>query len=195
MTQFEETNPEEAGFDPGRLSRISDALNADVDAQKIPGAVVLLARNGKLAWWRAFGLPALLSDAFGSRPIAKRSDSEPRNDSPDDIGPPSCRNHLGQLHTHPLRSGGSYARHGTKLWFGIRSPNSFGRQPTPGLYWRLLLGRSFGTYFWIDPAEKLIAIFMSQAPELRTSLPIPSCANWFYQAIELSGQVLNRCAV
>jgi hypothetical protein len=25
MTQFEETDPEEAGFDPGRLSRISDA--------------------------------------------------------------------------------------------------------------------------------------------------------------------------
>jgi CubicO group peptidase (beta-lactamase class C family) len=55
MTQFEETDPEEAGFDPVRLSRISDALNADVDARKIPGAVVLLARNGKLAWWRAFG--------------------------------------------------------------------------------------------------------------------------------------------
>lgn len=50
-----EENPEALGFDRARLQRIDDALTSDIDASRIPGAVVLLARHGKVAWWKAFG--------------------------------------------------------------------------------------------------------------------------------------------
>lgn len=55
MSQFDEESPEAAGFDPERLRRIGDVLESDVDSGKIPGAVVLIARGGTLAWWKAFG--------------------------------------------------------------------------------------------------------------------------------------------
>lgn len=50
-----EDSPEAAGFDAARLGRIDDVLSADIEARKIPGAVVLLARRGALAYWKAFG--------------------------------------------------------------------------------------------------------------------------------------------
>ena len=55
MTDWNEENAQAAGFDPRRLARIDDALTADVEARRIPGAVVLIERNGALAYWRAFG--------------------------------------------------------------------------------------------------------------------------------------------
>jgi CubicO group peptidase (beta-lactamase class C family) len=42
-------------FDSARLNRIGDVLDADVAAGKIPGAVVIVARNGNLAYERASG--------------------------------------------------------------------------------------------------------------------------------------------
>ena len=39
-----------SGFDPERLERIGPAFSADVAAGKIPGAVVLVARDGELAF-------------------------------------------------------------------------------------------------------------------------------------------------
>ncbi|WP_018315239.1 serine hydrolase [Cupriavidus sp. UYPR2.512] len=47
--------PEEAGLSARRLQAISSVLNADVDRRKIPGAVVLVARKGRIAWFEAFG--------------------------------------------------------------------------------------------------------------------------------------------
>ncbi len=55
MIQFDDENPKAAGFDPLRLQRIGDALESDVAARKIPGAVVLLARKGTIAYWKAYG--------------------------------------------------------------------------------------------------------------------------------------------
>lgn len=43
------------GFIASRLSRIDDAINAEVAAGKIPGAVVLVARNGSIAYYKSFG--------------------------------------------------------------------------------------------------------------------------------------------
>ncbi len=48
-------SPQEAGFLPARLERIGHLLAADIDAGRIPGAVVLIARSGGIAWWEAFG--------------------------------------------------------------------------------------------------------------------------------------------
>jgi CubicO group peptidase (beta-lactamase class C family) len=47
--------PEEAGVSAERLARISATFNADVRAGKIPGAVVLLARRGRIVYFEAFG--------------------------------------------------------------------------------------------------------------------------------------------
>jgi CubicO group peptidase (beta-lactamase class C family) len=47
--------PEAVGFSSERLSRIGAALNADIDAGRIPGAVIAIARHGKLVMFEAFG--------------------------------------------------------------------------------------------------------------------------------------------
>jgi len=50
--------PEAAGFSTSRLERLSEVLRADVAAGTIPGAVVLIARNGQPAYYQAFGYAA-----------------------------------------------------------------------------------------------------------------------------------------
>lgn len=47
--------PEEVGFSSTRLKRLSDRINEGVQAGELPGAVVLIARNGKIAMFEAFG--------------------------------------------------------------------------------------------------------------------------------------------
>jgi CubicO group peptidase (beta-lactamase class C family) len=48
-------SPEEVGFVSTRLKRLSDRLNEGVRNNELPGAVVLIARNGKLAMFDSFG--------------------------------------------------------------------------------------------------------------------------------------------
>src|SRR6266853_827984 len=47
--------PEALGFSAERLKRLGNAFQADIDKGAIPGAVVLIARNGKVAYFEAFG--------------------------------------------------------------------------------------------------------------------------------------------
>ena len=47
--------PEELGFAPDRLQRLTRAFQEHVDKGDIPGAVVLIQRNGKTAYLHAFG--------------------------------------------------------------------------------------------------------------------------------------------
>ena len=49
------SQPEEVGFSTERLNRIAKVYQADVDKGLIPGAVVLIARNGKIAYLEAVG--------------------------------------------------------------------------------------------------------------------------------------------
>jgi CubicO group peptidase (beta-lactamase class C family) len=49
------SKPEERGMVSARLARINDMFNADVSKGTIPGAVALIARNGKLAYLESFG--------------------------------------------------------------------------------------------------------------------------------------------
>jgi CubicO group peptidase (beta-lactamase class C family) len=48
-------HPEELGFDAARLARLTQSFQSYVDAGQLPGAVVLIARNDKVAYLRAFG--------------------------------------------------------------------------------------------------------------------------------------------
>src|SRR5262245_59441621 len=47
--------PEQLGFDPGRLQRVTNTFRQYVDTGELPGAVVLIARDGKIAYLQAFG--------------------------------------------------------------------------------------------------------------------------------------------
>ena len=47
--------PQEVGLSPERLQRISDMLNAEIAKGDIPGAVLLIARQGKVAYFEAMG--------------------------------------------------------------------------------------------------------------------------------------------
>jgi len=49
------TTPEEVGLSKERLERISAWLKTDVDKKVIPGAVVMVLRKGKVAYYEAFG--------------------------------------------------------------------------------------------------------------------------------------------
>jgi CubicO group peptidase (beta-lactamase class C family) len=48
-------NPAELGFAPDRLDRITTAFQGYVDSGKIPGAVLLVARKDRIAYFKAIG--------------------------------------------------------------------------------------------------------------------------------------------
>lgn len=64
-----EAAPETQGFSAERLNRVDAMLQAAVAGGDIPGAVMLIARNGKIVYWKAFGL----ADNQTRRPL-KRDD-------------------------------------------------------------------------------------------------------------------------
>jgi len=49
------SSPEEVGLSSTRLRRISETFNANVNAGSIAGAVVLVVRDGKVAYYESFG--------------------------------------------------------------------------------------------------------------------------------------------
>src|ERR1700743_3570322 len=57
--------PEQAGFSSEGLSRIDAYLQNEVDSKNIPGAVMLIRRNGQNAYFKSFGV----RDPGGSVPM------------------------------------------------------------------------------------------------------------------------------
>jgi CubicO group peptidase (beta-lactamase class C family) len=49
-------DPKAAGLSDAGIARLDSAMQAYIDAGKLPGIVIALARNGRLAHWKAFGL-------------------------------------------------------------------------------------------------------------------------------------------
>ena len=45
--------PEEAGMSAQRLAKIADVFNAEIKDAKIPGAVIMIARRGKVVYHEA----------------------------------------------------------------------------------------------------------------------------------------------
>ena len=68
-TDYHDTaiRPEAVGLSTDRLERIDTVMNRHVEESKIGGAVVLIARRGKIAYFRAFGL------ADTDRPMRKNT--------------------------------------------------------------------------------------------------------------------------
>lgn len=50
------TSPTDVALDPQRLSKLEPLINAYIQEQKLPGAVALIMRNGKVAYLKAFGV-------------------------------------------------------------------------------------------------------------------------------------------
>ena len=48
--------PEQVGLSAERLERVSRALRGEIEAGKIPGAVALVARKGRIVYFESFGL-------------------------------------------------------------------------------------------------------------------------------------------
>ncbi|MFL5208792.1 MAG: serine hydrolase domain-containing protein [Microvirga sp.] len=61
--------PEEVGLSSQRLAKIAEVFNQEIKDQKIPGAVVMIARKGKVAYHEAFGA----QDKSAERTMAKDS--------------------------------------------------------------------------------------------------------------------------
>ena len=61
--------PESVGMSAQRLARIGDAFRKEIDQGKLPGAVFLVARKGKLVYSEAIGF----QDKEAAKPIAKDS--------------------------------------------------------------------------------------------------------------------------
>jgi CubicO group peptidase (beta-lactamase class C family) len=61
--------PEDVGLSSAALGRLSAALESRVASGHIPGAVALVARHGKVAWFEAFGA----RDPANGAPMAKDS--------------------------------------------------------------------------------------------------------------------------
>ena len=58
--------PESVGLSSDRLERIATLVQHDVDVKRIAGAVTLVVRRGKVAWFRAQGM----SDREAAKPMA-----------------------------------------------------------------------------------------------------------------------------
>jgi CubicO group peptidase (beta-lactamase class C family) len=63
------SSPEEVGLSKERLDRISAWLQSDVDKKVIPGAVAMVLRKGKIAYYEAFGY----QDREKNIPMARNS--------------------------------------------------------------------------------------------------------------------------
>jgi CubicO group peptidase (beta-lactamase class C family) len=48
-------SPESVGISPERLARLDAALEAEIERQKLPGAVAMIARRGQVAHFKAYG--------------------------------------------------------------------------------------------------------------------------------------------
>lgn len=59
--------PAEVGMSAERLARIDDAIKSAIAESRIPGAVALVARNGKIVYHQAFGM----ADNEANRPLRK----------------------------------------------------------------------------------------------------------------------------
>jgi CubicO group peptidase (beta-lactamase class C family) len=59
--------PETVGLSAARLERLAEVVRRDVDQGRMPGAVIAIARRGKLAYYEAFGF----ADKANNRPMTK----------------------------------------------------------------------------------------------------------------------------
>ena len=50
-----QVRPDQIGFSPARLQRMSDAFKREIDKGTVPGVTVMVARRGQIGWFEAIG--------------------------------------------------------------------------------------------------------------------------------------------
>ena len=63
------TKPEDVGLSSSRLARIGSWMQAEVNAKRVPGAIVMVVRQGKVAYYEQVGQ----QDVASQRPMARDS--------------------------------------------------------------------------------------------------------------------------
>jgi len=56
---LQRVSPEKAGMDPNRLVRVDNIINSSIEKGEIPGAVLAVVRDGKMAYIKSYGNKAL----------------------------------------------------------------------------------------------------------------------------------------
>lgn len=59
--------PEDIGFSSARLARLGAVFSGEIERRRVPGAVALIARRGRIGYFESFGQ----RDAAGGAPMAK----------------------------------------------------------------------------------------------------------------------------
>jgi CubicO group peptidase (beta-lactamase class C family) len=67
MTPLPTAAPGEIGLSPGRLGRLSQVMRGEIERGRVPGAVALIARRGRVGFFESFGQ----RDTAGGAPMAK----------------------------------------------------------------------------------------------------------------------------
>jgi CubicO group peptidase (beta-lactamase class C family) len=82
LAQTSLTRPEDVGLSSARLALIGDAVKLQIDSGQIPGAIVLVARDGKVVHFEAQGVtnavsaePLQTAHIFGAGSLTKAIDS------------------------------------------------------------------------------------------------------------------------
>ena len=139
-------------MDLGVLGAFKACLEAEVAQGRLPGAVATA-----LDYYRF--LQALLNGGTleGKRILSPKSVALMTAD------------HLGPLYLPSLQRGAPYLPgpgYGFGLGFAVRLED--GGNPLPGSKGDYFWAGLFGTYFFVDPKERLIGVFMTQSPGGRT---------------------------
>jgi CubicO group peptidase (beta-lactamase class C family) len=147
--------PEQVGLSSERLGRVSQVLRQEIAKGKFPGAVALVARKGRIAYYQSFGVrdpetraPMTRDSIFRIYSMTKPITS---------VAIMMTSDHLGPIGTSMRTPGYTFG-----LGFSVRKDAGLaGQAGSVGEYGWAGAG---GTYFWIDPREQLVAILMTQAP-------------------------------
>jgi CubicO group peptidase (beta-lactamase class C family) len=67
MTPLPPAAPEEIGLSTARLARLGEVMAGEIERGRVPGAVALIARRGRLGYFESFGR----RDAAGGEPMMK----------------------------------------------------------------------------------------------------------------------------
>jgi CubicO group peptidase (beta-lactamase class C family) len=67
MSPLPPAAPEEIGLSPARLARLGEVMGGEIERGRVPGAVALIARRGRLGYFESFGR----RDPAGGEPMTK----------------------------------------------------------------------------------------------------------------------------